>query len=198
MALVPVQGRPNIFSYLFKFLTGGHNFTVTVDRSRLIIKNQYDANESLLNLFKFSGTAIQFIFFKPVTWFCISLHYFGFFYVKSLRAGCQNGASCWVDDFTEKYSIQFSDVTVFTTLVVFLFVSYNNMCYRILEKQYFSSQAIAGRISSLAMHCRSVLRNPANRWDLHRLILAAQQTFYWNLRKVDAESHSYKPGCALF
>ena len=127
MALVPVQS-PNIFSYLFKFLTGGHNFIVTVDRSRLIIKNQYDANESLLNLFKFSGTAIQFIFFKPVTWFCISLHYFGFFYVKSLRTGCQNGASCWVDDFTEKYSIQFTDITgtrcrvflIFADIVVFL------------------------------------------------------------------------------
>jgi hypothetical protein len=103
---------------------------------------------------------------------------------------------------TAEYFSEFFDLVdlffisgVFTTLVVFLFVSYNNMCYRILEKQYFSSQAIAGRISSLAMHCRSVLRNPANRWDLHRLILAAQQTFYWNLRKVDAESHSYKPGC---
>ena len=108
---VPVQSRKSILSYAAKLLTGGHTFTITVDRSRLIIKNQYDANESLLNLFKFSGTAIQFIFFKPVTWFCIALHYFGFFYVKSLRAQCQNGSSCWVDDFTDKYSIQFTDVT---------------------------------------------------------------------------------------
>ena len=57
MSLVPIRNRRSAFAFLVKRLTGGHNFAVTVDRSRLIIRNQYDANESLLNLFKFSGTA---------------------------------------------------------------------------------------------------------------------------------------------
>jgi hypothetical protein len=99
-----------------------------------------------------------------------------------------------MDEFADKYSIQFTDVTVFTTLVVFLFVSYNNMCNRILEKQYFSSQLIYGRITSLAMHSRSVLLSPADRWNLQRFILAAQRIFYWTLRKADSENHKYKQG----
>ena len=63
----------------------------------------------------------------------------------------------------------------------------------ILEKQYFSSQAIVGRITSLALLARAVLKNPADRWGIVRFALAAQKVFYWTLRKADAESHGFKP-----
>ena len=64
---------------------------------------------------------------------------------------------------------------------------------RILDKQYFSSQAINGRISTLALHTRSMFNRPADRWDLMRHILAAQKVFYWSLRQSDAANHQYKP-----
>jgi hypothetical protein len=38
-----------------------------------------------------------------------------------------------------------------------------------------------------------MLRSPGDRWDLQRYLLAAQKIFYWNLRRIDAENHQYKP-----
>ena len=75
---------------------------------------------------------------------------------------------------SDNYSIALTDITIFTSLVVFLFVSYNNMSYKILEKQYFSSQIIVGRVTSLAMHTKAVVQTPRNRWNLQRYILSAQ------------------------
>lgn len=100
------------------------------DEHKVIVKPQFDANESLRNLFKLSGTTIQFVLWKPVTWIAISLHYFGFFYMKNRRAQCDGSNTCWADAYTEKYSIQYTDISVFTTLTVFLFVNYTNMCSR--------------------------------------------------------------------
>ena len=62
---------------------------------------------------------------------------------------------------------------------------------RILEKQYFSSQAINGKLSSLALHTRSMFPSPADRWNLQRYLLAAQKVFYWRLRCSDAENHQF-------
>jgi hypothetical protein len=62
---------------------------------------------------------------------------------------------------------------------------------RILEKQYFSSQAINGRISTLGVLTRSMFRSPADRWNLIRYLLAAQKVFHWNMRRSDADSHQY-------
>ena len=173
---------------------GAHYFAIkSADRPKLIVRNQYDANETLWNLLSFYGTTIEFIFWKPLTWICIGLHFFGFFYIQGLRKSCTTAGDCWVDRFTSAYSLQSTDITIFTTLVVFLFVSYNNMCYSILQRQYFSSQWICGRISSLAVQMRSVLKDPVNRWNLQRYILAAQNIFYWNLRKSNAETHDFSP-----
>jgi hypothetical protein len=47
-------------------------------------------------------------------------------------------------------------------------------CLRIYERQYFTCEMITGRITSLAMHARAALRDPAARWSLHRFVLAAQ------------------------
>ena len=47
-------------------------------------------------------------------------------------------------------------------------------CLRIFERQYFTCEMITGRITSLAMHSRTIIRSPAERWSLHRLILVAQ------------------------
>ena len=109
-----------------------HIFKLPSDRSKLIVQNQYDATESLGNLFTFYGTTIHFIFWKPITWIMIGMHYFGFFYLKRYREYCIEHSSdyCWADEFTSEYSIQATDIAVFTTLVVFLFVAYNNMCSR--------------------------------------------------------------------
>jgi hypothetical protein len=47
-------------------------------------------------------------------------------------------------------------------------------CVRIFERQYFTCEMITGRITSLAMHTRTVLHDPAVRWSLHRFVLVAQ------------------------
>ena len=179
-----------MWEFAVNLIRGKHSFRNIVGRERRIIRIQYDANESLRNLFQFTGTTIHFIIYRPTTWLCITLHYFGFFYLRSVRTECEAEGRCWVD----QYSIQFTDTTVFTTLVVFLFVSYNTMCNRILDKQYFSSQTIVGRITSLAMHSRSVIHSTVDRWNLQRLILAAQNVFYWTIKKADAEHHGYEAG----
>jgi hypothetical protein len=110
----------------------GHLFRRNPDRSKLIILAQYDANESLWNLFTFTGTTIDFIIWKPVTWVAIGLHYFGYFYMHRYRVFCEEQPSdhCWADDFTSKFAIQSTDIAIFTTLVVFLFVAFCNMSFR--------------------------------------------------------------------
>ena len=109
-----------------------HMFCPPSDKSKIIVQSQYDARELLWNLFSFSGTTIHFIFWKPMTWISIGLHYFGFFYLRTYRQYCDANPSdyCWADEFTASYSIQSTDINLFTTLVVFLFVAYNNMCSR--------------------------------------------------------------------
>ena len=109
-----------------------HMFIIQADRSKMVIPDQYDATELIWNLFTFSGTTIQFIFWKPVTWISIGLHYFGFLYLQKYRLYCEEHPTehCWADDFTASYSVQLTDIGVFTTLVVYLFVSYSNMCSR--------------------------------------------------------------------
>ena len=116
----------------YHYLFGKHKFQPTLERSKLIVPAQYDANESLWNLFTYQGTTIQFIFLKPVTWIAIGLHYFGFFYLKQNRAKCEDHPAdpCWADDFTTNFSIKSTDIAVFTTLVVFLFVAFCNMSFR--------------------------------------------------------------------
>ena len=107
-----------------------HAFVPPDDAHKVIVKPQFDATETLRNLLKLSGTTIHFVLWKPVTWIAIFLHYFGFFYMKSERAKCNSTNTCWADTYTEKYSIQSTDISVFTTLTVFLFVNYTNMCLR--------------------------------------------------------------------
>ena len=110
---------------------GKHAF-VPPQNDLVIVKPQFDARETLRNFFTFSGTTIHLVIWKPVTWISIFLHFFGYFYMHSRRESCGSSANstCWADDYTTKYSIQSTDITVFTSLVVFLFVSYTNMCSR--------------------------------------------------------------------
>ena len=109
-----------------------HMFQLPSDKSKLIVQAQYDATELIWNLFTFSGTTINFIFWKPIPWIAMGMHYFGFFYMKRYREYCNEhpGEFCWADDFTAKFSIQSTDIAVFTSLVVYLFVAYSNMCSR--------------------------------------------------------------------
>jgi hypothetical protein len=115
---------------VYRFLFGQHLFSPPSDQSKVIIRPQFDANESLRNLFKLSATTIQFVLWKPVTWIAIFLHYFGFFYMKRSREQCDSPGTCWADNYTAKYSIESTDISVFSILVVFLFVSYTMMCSR--------------------------------------------------------------------
>ena len=124
--------RKELLNLLNLKLIWNHMFQLPSDKSKLIVQNQYDATELIWNLFTFSGTTIHFICWKPATWIAIGLHFFGYFYITRYREYCNKDPSefCWADDFTTKYSIQSTDIGVFTSLVVFLFVAYSNMCSR--------------------------------------------------------------------
>ena len=90
-----------------------HAFRVSHEqRKRFSIQAQYDANETFRNLLQWSGTTLevlnfrrcslvqayfkwyhntcffQFIFWKPITWIFLSLHYVGFFFTRALRINC--------------------------------------------------------------------------------------------------------------
>ncbi|KAJ1477937.1 hypothetical protein T484DRAFT_1819318 [Baffinella frigidus] len=142
---------------------------------KLVIKQQYDSNSILKNLFNLAGTSLPGVLTMPLFWCMWVLHVTFFFIVKFANCpvgsdGIQLNLKCRdaKEFLNAEMPLALSDLGLLNTLTAFFIVFYSGNCFARYTAMYGASIAIQGKMHNISLYVRSYFVQPATRWNVIR------------------------------
>ena len=164
-----------------------------VQRSKLVIQQQYDANASFKNMFCFTGTCFESVFGNALFWLLVFIH-IALYAAKEIDT-CPTGAvvcpakgplppGCCSPfrDQLSTASLKLGDIGMVGQFSTFFLVFYSGNCYARYSAMYASCIAIQGKLHNISLYLRAYYTRPTSRWNVLRYLLASHYIFYWSIR----------------
>mmetsp|Transcript_12976 Transcript_12976/g.31542 ORF Transcript_12976/g.31542 Transcript_12976/m.31542 type:complete len:549 (+) Transcript_12976:222-1868(+) len=158
--------------------------------SKLVIRQQYDSNAILKNLFNMTGTSLPGVFKMPMFWTMWTIHVGLFFIVRfancpvgsdgvKLNLECRDAKQF----LSAEMNLPIGDLGLLNSLTAFFIVFYSGNCFARYTAMYGAAIAIQGKMHNISLYVRSYFVQPATRWNVIRYLLASHYIFYWSLRR---------------
>mmetsp|Transcript_8186 Transcript_8186/g.19073 ORF Transcript_8186/g.19073 Transcript_8186/m.19073 type:complete len:283 (+) Transcript_8186:112-960(+) len=169
-------------------------------KKQLVVGLQYDANEPLHNMLKWTGTIFSFVINKPTAWILNVIHiviWCVWNYHTCLDASGERIEGCTpAKEFlkTYMYPPSMRDLAPLIGAFTFGMVFYLQSSYNIYREFYFNGHQIAGGIKNISVLVRSLFKRREARWNVCRHLVSSQHLVYHEVNKRRAEWHGSKPG----